>query len=101
MPNKDLIEVLGIIAAICTTSSFVPQAYQIIKTRDTKSISLLMYTVFSIGVFLWLLYGLALNILPVVVANAVTLVLTCVILYFKIREPGGVIKKSELNSPES
>ena len=48
---------IGTIAAILTTLSFLPQAYQVIKTKDTSSISLGMYTMFVFGVFLWIIHG--------------------------------------------
>jgi MtN3 and saliva related transmembrane protein len=79
-------EIIGYMAASLTTLSFLPQAIKVIKTRDTKSISLIMYILFSIGVALWLLYGILLHNLPILIANAVTLALALVILYFKLSE---------------
>ncbi len=79
-------EIIGYIAASLTTLSFLPQAIKVIKTRDTKSISLIMYVLFSIGVAMWLAYGILLNNLPILIANAVTLALALVILYFKLTE---------------
>ncbi len=83
----NLITALGLMAAVCTTFSFIPQALKIIKTRDTKSISLSMYIVFVSGVFLWMIYGFLKGDLPVLIANAVTLVFAGSILYFKIKYP--------------
>jgi MtN3 and saliva related transmembrane protein len=65
-----LVTVLGIIAAVCTTSSFVPQVIKTIEMKDTKGISLLMYSIFKLGVLLWLIYGLINGDLPVILANA-------------------------------
>lgn len=79
-------EIIGYMAASLTTLSFLPQAIKVIKTRDTKSISLIMYILFSIGVALWLIYGILLINLPILIANAVTLALALVILYFKLSE---------------
>ncbi|PWT76345.1 MAG: hypothetical protein C5B59_06855 [Bacteroidetes bacterium] len=81
----DLITVLGLTAACGTTVSFIPQAIQTIKTRDTKAISLTMYSIFTLGTFLWLLYGIFSNNLPVALANGVTLVFASIILLYKIR----------------
>ena len=77
---------IGSAAAICTTLAFVPQAYQSYKTRDLSGISLPMYSVFTLGVALWLVYGLLQHDWPIIVANAITLVLTVMILILKIRE---------------
>ena len=81
----DWIKILGYVAAACTTFSFLPQAIQVIRTRDTSSISLSMYTVFTVGVLLWLLYGIYSNNIPVLAANGITLVFAVLILYCKIR----------------
>jgi MtN3 and saliva related transmembrane protein len=78
-------QVLGYVAAALTTGSFVPQAALTLRTRDVSGISLSMYTAFTAGVALWLLYGLRLGEWPIVAANAVTLCLALVILVTKIR----------------
>ncbi|MBP6409294.1 MAG: SemiSWEET transporter [Fusobacteriaceae bacterium] len=76
---------LGYVAAVLTTISFVPQALLIIKTKDTKGISLPMYILFTIGVACWLLYGIYFGMIPVIIANFITLALAIVILTFKIK----------------
>ena len=68
-------ELIGYAAAGLTTCSFVPQAWLTFRTRDVSGISLGMYSVFTLGVALWLAYGLLLEAWPVVAANAVTLAL--------------------------
>ena len=78
-------EALGYSAALLTTASFVPQALLTLRTRDVSGISLTMYSAFTLGVALWLLYGLALGEWPIIVANAVTLALAAVILFTKLR----------------
>jgi MtN3 and saliva related transmembrane protein len=78
-------EILGFLAAVCTTASFVPQVWHILKTRDTRAISLMMYLLFTVGVGLWLLYGIMIGSTPVVAANSITLVLALVILTCKVR----------------
>jgi MtN3 and saliva related transmembrane protein len=80
------VTLLGYIAAICTTCSFIPQVIQTVKTKDTSSISLGMYSIFVIGVTLWLIYGLIIFNLPIVIANAITLLLATFILILKIKD---------------
>jgi MtN3 and saliva related transmembrane protein len=78
-------ELIGYLAAILTTCSFMPQAWLTFRTRDVAGISLGMYTVFACGVGLWLAYGLMLDAWPIVVANAITLALAIAILAMKLR----------------
>lgn len=79
------IELLGTLAGILTTFSFIPQAYQTLKTRQTNGISLPMYLIFTLGVFCWLVYGFALSAWPIVAANALTFLLAFSILTMKLR----------------
>ena len=76
---------LGFVAAICTTLAFLPQAVKAHRTQQTKDISLWMYLIFSTGVFLWFLYGIFLELWPVILANGITLLPTLYILFLKIR----------------
>jgi MtN3 and saliva related transmembrane protein len=78
-------ELVGSLAALLTTASFVPQVWHTYRTRDVSGISLGMYAAFASGVFLWLVYGLMLGAWPIVVANAITLALAVAILVMKIR----------------
>ena len=80
-----LIEWIGFVAAALTTLSFVPQAWLTFKTRDVSGISLGMYSAFTLGVALWLVYGLALGAWPLILANAVTLSLALAILVMRLR----------------
>jgi MtN3 and saliva related transmembrane protein len=75
---------LGYLAALLTTGSFVPQAWLTLRTRDVSGISLGMYSAFTAGVAMWLLYGLSLGEWPIVIANVVTLALAATILVTKI-----------------
>jgi MtN3 and saliva related transmembrane protein len=75
----------GYLAAIMTTLAFVPQAVKTIRTRDTRSISLGMYVVFTIGIGFWLAYGIALNSMPMILANIVTFILSGTILGLKLK----------------
>ena len=78
-------DVIGALAACLTTVSFVPQAWLTFKTRGVSGISVSMYSVFTLGVALWLAYGLLVGAWPVVAANAVTLVLALAILFMRLR----------------
>jgi MtN3 and saliva related transmembrane protein len=85
---------LGYMAATLTTLSFVPQALLSLRTRDVHGVSAGMYSVFTLGVALWLAYGWRIGEWPIIVANAVTLLLAATILVTKImvelraRSPG-------------
>ena len=79
-----IIKYIGFFAAFCTTFAFLPQAIKVYKTKSTKDISLYMFLIFTIGVLSWLIYGLIISDLPVILANAVTLVLSFFILIYKI-----------------
>ena len=80
-----IIKYVGFFAAFCTTFAFLPQAIKVYKTKSTKDISLYMFLIFTIGVLSWLIYGLIINDLPVILANAVTLILSFFILIYKLK----------------
>lgn len=75
---------IGYVAATLTTLSFVPQAWHTFQTRDVSGISLGMYSAFTLGVLLWLVYGVLLGAWPVIIANAITLALAACILMMKV-----------------
>ncbi|MGR8929352.1 MAG: SemiSWEET transporter [Gammaproteobacteria bacterium] len=77
-------EWVGYVAALLTTVSFLPQAILTLKTRDTESLSLGMYGLFTGGVLLWLVYGIFLTDWAIIVANAITFLLASMILGFKL-----------------
>ena len=79
-----IIKYIGFFAAFCTTFAFLPQAIKVYQTKSTRDISLYMFLIFTVGVLSWLIYGLIINDLPVILANAVTLVLSFFILIYKI-----------------
>ncbi len=85
MAHQTLTEIIGFVAAILTTTAFIPQFLKVWKTRSTKDISMRMYLMLCSGVFLWLVYGLRLRSFPIMLANGVTLILTLAILVLKIR----------------
>jgi MtN3 and saliva related transmembrane protein len=83
--NFNLTDWLGYVAATLTTASFVPQAWLIFRTRNVSGISLAMYSAFTLGIALWLAYGVMLGAWPIIIANIITLVLATCILVMKIK----------------
>lgn len=81
----DSTSLIGNIAALLTTASFLPQAIKTIRTKDTASLSLPMYLLFVTGVTLWLVYGTMNNQMPIIIGNLVTLILAGIILAFMIK----------------
>ena len=77
-------ETICYLAATLTTASFLPQAILTIRTKDTESLSLSMYGLFTLGVFCWLIYGVYISNKAIIFANAITLALAASILSFKI-----------------
>ena len=84
--SHDLSELIGYCAAFLTTAAFIPQAYKSWRTRDLSGISLPMYSLFTSGVALWLVYGICIASIPVIVANALTLLLSAIVLQLKIAQ---------------
>ena len=78
------IECIGLFAGALTTFSFLPQVIKIWRTRDVSSISLLMYSFFCFGVFLWNIYGIVLGSIALIITNSITLFFTTCILFLKI-----------------
>ncbi|MFK7811644.1 MAG: SemiSWEET transporter [Maribacter sp.] len=81
----DFTSIIGNIAALLTTISFLPQAIKTIKTKDTGSLSFPMYILFVTGVSLWLIYGTLNNQMPIILGNLVTLILAGIILGFMVK----------------
>ena len=82
------IELIWFLAAVLTTVAFIPQVYKVWQTKSVSGLSLTMYLIFFSGVFLWLVYGLIINSLPMILGNSITLLLTSIILYFLIKSKG-------------
>lgn len=78
-------EIIGSLAATLTTTAFIPQAWQVWRTRHTADISLGMYALFTTGVALWLGYGMLLNAWPIIIANFITLMLAGAVLLMKLK----------------
>ena len=85
MIKEFIINNVGFFAAFCTTISFLPQVIKVYKTRSTKDISLYMFLIFTIGTFCWLIYGIIESSLPIIIANTITLILSAIILLYKIK----------------
>ncbi len=77
-------DALGYVAATLTTASFLPQAWLTLRTKDVSGISLGMYSAFTLGVALWLAYGIAIGEWPIIIANALTVTLAATILAVKV-----------------
>jgi MtN3 and saliva related transmembrane protein len=81
----DFITILGLVAATLTTFSFVPQMLKTWQSKSAKDVSFVMLITFNIGIFLWLVYGISLNALPIILANSITLFFNLIILWLKIK----------------
>lgn len=79
------IELIGAVAATITTLCWIPQAIKVLRTRETAAISLTMYCMLAVGIFLWLVYGILILSWPLIGANAVTLMPVLAILGMKLR----------------
>ena len=80
-----VLDLVGVIAAVCTTISFLPQVIKVYRTRHTADLSLPMYAIFCFGVFMWTCYGVMMRSWPIIVSNAIVFVLCGYILSMKIR----------------
>ena len=80
-----LTEAVGLFAGAMTTFSFLPQVAKILKTKETKDLSLWMYVVLTTGIASWVFYGFLIGSLPVIIANVVTLVFSSAVLAMKLR----------------
>ncbi len=78
-------DIIGLLGGALTTVALVPQAVKAWKTKHTKDISFLWALTLTIGVFLWLIYGILINSFPVIAANSLTLILSAIVLALKIK----------------
>ena len=81
----DTITIVGLIAAAFTTVALLPQLIKVWKTKSTKDISMGMFTLFSVGVFLWFVYGVYLSDIPIILANSLAFIQAFIILIFKVK----------------
>ena len=84
----DTTTILGYVAGAVTTTSLVPQVMKIWKTKSARDVSLGMFLIFSIGISLWIAYGFFLHSMPIIVANAVSLLLGFIVLGLKLKFNG-------------
>ena len=75
---------IGVVAGILTTAAFLPQIIQILQSRETKDISLVMYLLSVTGVSIWIYYGFLIEAPPIVIFNAINLILILIILFAKL-----------------
>ncbi|MEJ2281105.1 MAG: SemiSWEET transporter [Candidatus Bathyarchaeota archaeon] len=80
----DYIEIIGLTAGAMGGVSLFPQVLKVIKTKSTKDISREMFLLLTGSIFLWLVYGILMNILPIIIANFFGLIQALIILYYKI-----------------
>ncbi|MDP3312831.1 SemiSWEET family sugar transporter [Lutibacter sp.] len=81
----DKFEIIGLIAAVLTTSAYVPQVYKTWKIKSAGNLSLTMYITMFIGIILWLVYGIHLNSFAMIIANSITAMLTFLLIVFKLK----------------
>tara|TARA_B100001094_G_C18064533_1_gene736769 strand:+ start:715 stop:981 length:267 start_codon:yes stop_codon:yes gene_type:complete len=81
----DNIELIGLLAAILTTTAFIPQVYKVIKTKSVKGLSLTTYLIFTTGVMFWLIYGLLKSSISMIIGNGITFLLAFSILYYILK----------------
>jgi MtN3 and saliva related transmembrane protein len=80
----DSAQLIGLAAGTLTTIAFVPQVVKTYQSKSAKGLSLAMFLIFCTGVVLWLIYGIAINEMPLIIANSVTLFLSSLLLIFKL-----------------
>jgi MtN3 and saliva related transmembrane protein len=79
-----LVTVIGLVAAFCTTVSYIPQIRKIWTSGETHDISLKMFLILTTGIALWVVYGVLQGDAVIILANSVSLAFLCTILFFKI-----------------
>lgn len=83
--QRGIVTILGLFAALCTTLAYFPQVIKAARTKHTQDISFGMYLIMLIGVISWFIYGIFINDIPIIAANAVTFVLVCFVFVLKIK----------------
>jgi MtN3 and saliva related transmembrane protein len=79
------VEIIGWIAAGLTTISFLPQAIKVLRSNETSSISLWMYSIFAVGILCWLIYGVYLKSSQMIISNLITFFFAVIILRAKVK----------------
>ena len=83
--DSGITNTIGLLAGICTTGSLLPQVIKAIRTRNTRDISLAMYVLLTIGVVLWVIYGIRIREFPIIIANGTSVLLAVCVLALKIK----------------
>ncbi len=83
--DTNYISIIGLLAGTCTTASFFPQVIKTFKSKETKDLSLSMYIVLATGIFLWTVYGILNNDLPIIIANGISFILATIVLALKLK----------------
>lgn len=91
--STSAVEWIGFVAAFCTTTAFVPQLARVVKLKSAREISLGTFLMFTVGVALWLVYGLYVRSMPVIVSNVVTFCLSLSILVMKVKYDRDAMKE--------
>ncbi|RLD28671.1 MAG: hypothetical protein DRI75_05855 [Bacteroidetes bacterium] len=81
----DNIEIIGLVAAVLTTSAFLPQVYKTWKTKDVSALSMPMLLLFFSGIILWFIYGIYISSLSLIIANGITIMSYALLIYFKTK----------------
>ncbi len=81
----DNIEILGLIAAVLTTSAFLPQVYKTWKTKDVSALSMPMLLLFFVGIILWFIYGFYIKSVSLIIANGITIISYAFLIFFKVK----------------
>ena len=79
------ITIIGFLAGICVTISVIPQIVTVWKTKKVQNVSLLMFSILTFGIMLWITYGILKNDIPIIITNSISLMLNLVMLYFIMR----------------
>jgi MtN3 and saliva related transmembrane protein len=82
------VSTIGLIAALLTTAAYIPQAYKTIRTRSTKDLSIITFSMLFFGTILWFIYGLYIHDTPLMLANGITAALSGIIFSLKIKSMG-------------
>ncbi len=77
---------IGYTASVLSTIAFIPQAFYVVKTKDTRSISLPTYTIFVLSVIFWFVYGIMLRDMPIIASNVICIVMGMIILWYKAKD---------------
>jgi MtN3 and saliva related transmembrane protein len=83
--TMDITKIIGLTAAVLSSLTFLPQVIKTWKSKSAADISLVMFSVATISVILWLTYGILIGDLPIIIANTVTLAFSATMLLLKLR----------------